>query len=71
MEFRVGKFLCSRAAFCSGLSDMYAGKNIKLRSTEIKEICKFIRTRRFPRPRDSLYFSFAVLCKSNQSLTAL
>ena len=32
MEFHVGKFVCSRAAYnCSGLSDMYAGKNIKLR----------------------------------------
>ena len=31
MEFHVGKFVCSRATYCSGLSDMYAGKNIKLR----------------------------------------
>ena len=32
MEFDVGKFVCSRAAWnCSGLSDMYAGKHIKLR----------------------------------------
>ena len=31
MEFDVGKCVCSRAAYCSGLSDMYAGKHIKLR----------------------------------------
>ena len=31
MEFDVGKFVCSRAAYYSGLSDMYAGKHIKLR----------------------------------------
>ena len=32
MEFHVGKFVSSRAALvCSGLSDMYAGENIKLR----------------------------------------
>ena len=47
MEFHVGKFVCSRAAYCSGLSDMYAGKNIKLR--QYVNLC-----RRFPRPRDSL-----------------
>ena len=28
MEFLVGKFVCSRAAYCSGLSDMYAGKTL-------------------------------------------
>ena len=48
MEFYVGKFVCSRAAYCSGLSDMYAGKNIKLR--QYVHLC-----RRFPRPRDSLF----------------
>ena len=31
MEFDVGKYLCSRAAYCSGLSEMYVGKDIKLR----------------------------------------
>ena len=31
VEFHFGKFVCSRAAYCSGLSDMYAGKNIELR----------------------------------------
>ena len=31
MKFHVGKFVCSRAAYCCGLSDMYEGKNIKLR----------------------------------------
>ena len=50
MEFHVGKFVCSRAAYCSGLSDMYAGKNIKLRQyVNLLELC-----RRFLRPRDSL-----------------
>ena len=28
MEFHVGKCVYSRAAYCSGLSDMYAGKKI-------------------------------------------
>ena len=50
MKFHVGKFVCSRAAYCSGLSDMYAGKNIKLRQyVNLLGLC-----RRFPRPRDSL-----------------
>ena len=31
MEFDVGKYLCNMAAYCSGLSEMYAGKQIKLR----------------------------------------
>ena len=31
MELDFGKFVCNRAAYCSGLSDMYAGKHIKLR----------------------------------------
>ena len=31
MEFDVGKYLRSRAAYCSGLSEMYAGNHIKLR----------------------------------------
>ena len=31
MEFHVGKFVCIITAYCTGLSDMYAGKNIKLR----------------------------------------
>ena len=31
IKFHVGKCVCSRAAYCSGLSDMYEGKNIKLR----------------------------------------
>ena len=39
MEFHVGKFVCSRAAYCSGLSDIYAGGNIKLR-----QYVKFIGT---------------------------
>ena len=30
-EFDVGKYVCSRASYCSGLSKMYAGKHIKLR----------------------------------------
>ena len=30
MEFHIGKFVFSRATYSSGLSDMYAGKNIKL-----------------------------------------
>ena len=31
MEFHVGKCVCSITAYCTGLCDMYAGKNIKLR----------------------------------------
>ena len=30
MKFDVGKFICSRPAYCSGLSEMYVGKHIKL-----------------------------------------
>ena len=51
MEFHVGKFVSSRAAYCSGLSDMYAGENIKLQQyLNLLGLC-----RRFPRPRNSLY----------------
>ena len=50
MEFHVGKFVCSSAAYCFGLSDMSAGKNIKLRQyVNLLGLC-----RRFPRQRDSL-----------------
>ena len=50
MEFHIGKFVCSTAAYCSGLSDMYAGKNIKLQQdVNLLGLC-----RRFPRLRDSL-----------------
>ena len=31
MEFDVGQYLCSGAAYCSGLSEIYVGKHIKLR----------------------------------------
>ena len=31
MEFHVSKFVWSITAYCTGLSDKYAGKNIKLR----------------------------------------
>ena len=31
MEIYVGKYVFSKAAYCSGLSEMYAGKHIKLR----------------------------------------
>ena len=50
MEFHVGKFVCSRAAYYSGLFDMYAGENIKLR----QYVNLLGLRRRFPRPRDSL-----------------
>ena len=40
LEFHVGKFVCSRTAYCSGLSDMHAGKNIKLRQYVIyRSVC--------------------------------
>ena len=49
-NFMLANFVCSRAAYCSGLSDMYAGKNIKLRQyVNLLGLC-----RRFPRPCDSL-----------------
>ena len=31
MEFDVDKYVCSGAAYCSGLSEIYAGKHVKLR----------------------------------------
>ena len=34
MEFDVGKCVCSRTAYCSGLSELYAGKHIKLRQED-------------------------------------
>ena len=49
-NFMLANVYCSRAGYCSGLSDMYAGKNIKLRQhINLLGLC-----RRFPRPRDSL-----------------
>ena len=57
MEVHVGKFVCSIAAYCSGLSDMYAGKSIKLRQyVSLLALC-----RRFPRPRRAIPYSETVL----------
>ena len=48
--------LPTRAAYCSGLCDMYAGKNIKLRQyVSLLGLC-----RRFPRPRVSATARFAI-----------
>ena len=47
MEFHVGKFVSSRAAYCSGMSDMCAGKNIKLRQY-VNLFIKISATARFP-----------------------
>ena len=35
MEFHVGKCVCSRAAYCYGLSDMYAGKTLNYGNMQI------------------------------------
>ena len=52
MEFDVDKYVCSGAAYCSGLSEIYAGKHVKLR----QDINLLWRTM-FPRvPVAKLYY---------------